>query len=57
MIDAMMGLKCRMHVPNIHVEGIVSQIFVLGHSFHFMTTKTAKCSYNFLIFFSKFYRK
>ena len=31
------GLKFWMHVPNIHVEGTVSQIFVLGLSFHFMS--------------------
>ena len=30
------GLKFWMHVPNIHVEGTVSQIFVLGLRFYFM---------------------
>ena len=30
------GLKFWLHVPNMHVEGTVSQIFYLGLSFHFM---------------------
>ena len=34
---ALDGLKFCMHVPNIYVEGTVSQIFVLGLSFHFMS--------------------
>ena len=31
------GLKLWVHVTNIHVEGMVSQIFVLYLSFHFMS--------------------
>ena len=30
------GLKFWLHVPNMHAEGTVSQIFYLGLSFHFM---------------------
>ena len=33
------GLKLWMHVPNIHVEGTLSQIFVLDLSFCFMSKK------------------
>ena len=35
------GLKFWSHVPNIHVEGTVSQISDLGFSFHFMLKKRA----------------
>ena len=35
--SALDGLKFWMHVPNIHFEGTLSQIVVLGLSFHFMS--------------------
>ena len=34
---ALDGLKFWVHVANIHVEGTLSQIFNLGHSFCFMS--------------------
>ena len=42
------GLKFWMDVPNIHVEGTVSQIFVSCLSFHFMS----KNGYFFIYFFN-----
>ena len=42
------GLKFWIPVPNIHVEGTVSQIFILGLIFHFMS----KNGYTFIYFFN-----
>ena len=43
-----------MHVPNIHVEGIVSQIFVLGLTFYFMSKNGQLYDYLFEFFFLNF---
>ena len=48
------GLKFSVHVPDIHVEGTVSQIFVLGLSFYFMSKNGQLCDYLFEHFFLKF---
>ena len=48
------GLKLWMHVPNIHVEGTVSQIFVLGLSFCFMSKNGQLYNYLFEYFFQNF---
>ena len=40
-------LKCSVYIHEVLLEGIVSQIFVLGPSSHFMTKKG-----NFLSFFA-----
>ena len=45
------GLKFSVHVPNIHVEGTVSQIFVLDLSFHFMSKNGQLYNYLFEYFF------
>ena len=50
------GPKLWMDVPNIHVEGSVSQIFVLGLTFHFMS-KNGNFMIIYLIFFLSFIKK
>ena len=46
-----------MHVPNIHVEGTLSQIFVLGLSFHYMSKNGQLYDYLFEYFFLIFIKK
>ena len=49
-------LKFWMRVPNIHVEGTVSQIFVFGLSFNFMSKNGQLYDYLFKYFFQNFIR-
>ena len=51
------GLKFWMHVSSIHVEGTVSQIFVSGPSFHFMSRNGQHYDYLFDYFFLKSIKK
>ena len=48
------GLKFWMHVPDIHVEGTVSQIFFTGLSFHFRSKNGQLYDYLSEYFFQHF---
>ena len=48
---ALDGLIFYMHVPNIDVGGTVSQIFVLGLRFHFMSKNGYIFTISLIIFF------
>ena len=53
---ALGGLILSMLVSNIHVEGTVSQIFVLHNTFYFHAKKRETLCYFSLNIHSKFYR-
>ena len=51
------GLKFWLHVPSIHVEGTVSQIFDLGLSSYFMSKNGQLFDYLSEYFFQNFIKK
>ena len=51
------GLKFWTDIPNIYVEGTMSQIFVTGLSFHFTSKNRQLHDFFFDFLISKFYKK